>query len=142
MLQFSRIRQRLRRPLRYGSLKRGSLALTLNKMPGPPPKAPRTALMTQPSTVNLTWNAADENAATSASSAPYVVQVRLDGQIPLDSDTPPPSITEIKMQEAPVSPGNRLRLDFIRIIFVLIRILFGQIESRSCDRLPFCCTLR
>nr|SVE88493.1 EOG090X01XB [Daphnia sinensis] len=77
---FSRMRQRLRRPLRYGtSLKRGSLAATLNKMPGPSPIQARphpSSLMAQSTTVNITWPPEENGNGTGS----FVLQVQLDGQ--------------------------------------------------------------
>nr|SVE71533.1 EOG090X01XB [Daphnia similis] len=77
---FSRMRQRLRRPLRYGtSLKRGSLAATLNKMPGPSPIQLRphpSSLMAQSTTVNITWPPEENGNGTGS----FVLQVQLDGQ--------------------------------------------------------------
>ena len=81
----------MRRPLRYGSsLKRGSLASTLNKMPGPmsiaqSAGAVRTAGSIHPSlisdgksttTVNITWPPEEDGNGTGS----FVLQVRLDGQ--------------------------------------------------------------
>nr|SVE81171.1 EOG090X01XB [Daphnia magna] len=77
---FSRMRQRLRRPLRYGtSLKRGSLAATLSKMPGPSPIQARphpSSLMAQSTTVNITWPPEENGNGTGS----FVLQVQLDGQ--------------------------------------------------------------
>jgi hypothetical protein len=93
--QFSRMRQRLRRPLRYGSsLKRGSLAATLNKMPGPSPILTRphpSSLMAQSTTVNITWPPEENGNGTGS----FVLQVHLDGQQehqqPQNETPPPPS---------------------------------------------------
>ena len=91
------MRQRLRRPLRYGSsLKRGSLAATLNKMPGPSSALTRphpSSLMAQSTTVNITWPPEENGNGTGS----FVLQVRLDGQQQPPSsqnDTPPPSIAD------------------------------------------------
>lgn len=90
------MRQRLRRPLRYGSsLKRGSLAATLNKMPGPSSVLPRphpSSLMAQSTTVNITWPPEENGNGTGS----FVLQVRLDGQQqpPSQNDTPPPSVSD------------------------------------------------
>lgn len=74
------MRQRLRRPLRYGtSLKRGSLAATLSKMPGPSPIQARphpSSLMAQSTTVNITWPPEENGNGTGS----FVLQVQLDGQ--------------------------------------------------------------
>lgn len=94
------MRQRLRRPLRYGSsLKRGSLAATLNKMPGPSSVLPRphpSSLMAQSTTVNITWPP-EENGSGNGS---FVLQVRLDGQQQQQQQqfpsqtTPPPTVSD------------------------------------------------
>nr|SVE74979.1 EOG090X01XB [Daphnia dolichocephala] len=95
---FSRMRQRLRRPLRYGtSLKRGSLAATLNKMPGPSPVQARphpSSLMAQSTTVNITWPPEENGNGTGS----FVLQVQLDGQqhqqqTSLRNDSSPHSIS-------------------------------------------------
>ena len=87
------MRQRLRRPLRYGSsLKRGSLAATLNKMPGPSPVLTRphpSSLMAQSTTVNITWPPEENGNGTGS----FVLQVQLDGQQQhqqTQNETPPP----------------------------------------------------
>nr|SVE74652.1 EOG090X01XB [Daphnia carinata] len=93
---FSRMRQRLRRPLRYGtSLKRGSLAATLNKMPGPSSIQARphpSSLMAQSTTVNITWPPEENGNGTGS----FVLQVQLDGQQQQTSpqkDIPTASVT-------------------------------------------------
>ena len=94
-VKFSRMRQRLRRPLRYGSsLKRGALALTLNKMPGPGVAKSRPGAQPPPVT-DLSANL----------SAPYVVQMRMDGQIVADNDATGPLSADENMQICPISPG-------------------------------------
>ena len=86
------MRQRLRRPLRYGSsLKRSSLSATLNKMPGPSAVLTRphpSSLMAQSTTVNITWPPEENGNGTGS----FVLQVHLDGQHPhqqTQSETPP-----------------------------------------------------
>lgn len=104
------MRQRLRRPLRYGSsLKRGSLAATLNKMPGPSSALARphpSSLMAQSTTVNITWPPEENGNGTGS----FVLQVRLDGQQqqpPSQNDTPPPSIADPEKLPNPQSAAGK-----------------------------------
>nr|SVE84114.1 EOG090X01XB [Daphnia pulex] len=102
---FSRMRQRLRRPLRYGSsLKRGSLAATLNKMPGPSPVITRphpSSLMAQSTTVNITWPPEENGNGTGS----FVLQVHLDGQQQhqqtQNETSPPPSTSSAPIYLSP-----------------------------------------
>ena len=114
------MRQRLRRPLRYGSsLKRASLTPTLNKMPGPSAvgssglvRSHHPSLMVpQPTTtVNITWPPEEDGNGTGSS---FVLQVCLDSQGQkqlqqrpnLQNETPPPSISG-NIPDPHVSPGN------------------------------------
>ncbi len=112
------MRQRMRRPLRYGSsLKRGSLATTLNKMPGPmssiggmnvvrPSSSmqPPSASNGQPTTmVNITWPPEEDGNGTGS----FVLQVRLDGQPQQDpsqpssqsGDSPPTTLDKLTCQQ-------------------------------------------
>lgn len=99
------MRQRLRRPLRYGSsLKRASLAPTLNKMPGPSSVLARqnpSAMLGQSTMVNITWPPEEDGNGTGS----LVLQVRLDGQQQqptLQNDTPPPSVRDPDKPMEPV----------------------------------------
>lgn len=97
------MRQRLRRPLRYGSsLKRGSLAATLNKMPGPSPVITRphpSSLMAQSTTVNITWPPEENGNGTGS----FVLQVHLDGQQQQTQNetSPPPSTSSAPIYLSP-----------------------------------------
>ena len=139
-LQFSRMRQRLRRPLRYGSsLKRASLAPTLNKMPGPSvantsalarPHHSSSMMAPQPptTTVNITWPPEEDGNGTGSS---FVLQVCLDsqGQKQLQQkqqqppNETPPSITDNLPDQTHISPGidekllSHFRLDFTYYFF-------------------------
>nr|SVE92869.1 EOG090X01XB [Moina brachiata] len=100
---FSRMRQRLRRPLRYASsLKRNSLAATLNKMPGPAAGLVRphaSSVMLQPTTVNISWP--PENDGNGSGS--LVLQVHLDGQ------ATEPVLQEPKTQPESTAPSEGLQ---------------------------------
>nr|SVE74040.1 EOG090X01XB [Daphnia barbata] len=126
---FSRMRQRLRRPLRYGtSLKRGSLAATLNKMPGPSPVQARphpSSLMAQSTTVNITWPPEENGNGTGS----FVLQVQLDGQqhqqqAALRNDSSPHSISgpfHLSPKKVPhMENGVELDRDFFRPPSVLL----------------------
>ena len=98
------MRQRLRRPLRYASsLKRNSLAATLNKMPGPASALIRphsSSVMLQPTTVNISWP--PENDGNGSGS--IVLQVHLDGQ-----QQAQPVLQEPKVQPESTAPSEDLR---------------------------------
>lgn len=126
-IQFSRMRQRLRRPLRYGtSLKRGSLAATLSKMPGPSPIQARphpSSLMAQSTTVNITWPPEENGNGTGS----FVLQVQLDGQQQQTSpqkDIPTASVSGplyLSPKKGPdIQNGTELDHDFFRPPSILL----------------------
>jgi len=102
-VQFSRMRQRLRRPMRYG-LKRGSLASTLNKMAGPSTIArPHpSSLMAQSTTMNISWPPEANGNGTGS----FVLQVNLNGQPPTNNDPLPASSSD-----HPPITNNEMPLD-------------------------------
>ena len=130
MNQFSRMRQRLRRPMRYG-LKRGSLASTLNKMAGPSTIArPHpSSLMAQSTTMNISWPPEANGNGTGS----FVLQVNLNGQPPTNNDPLPasssahPPITNNEMPldhpmpnkifQSPHSPGIYQESNYNYIIY-------------------------
>ena len=148
------MRQRLRRPLRYGSsLKRGSLAATLNKMPGPSSALARphpSSLMAQSTTVNITWPPEENGNGTGS----FVLQVCLDGQqqqqqhqLSPPTDTPPQSTADLeKMSNPSTAEGNSAAVpitsanDSLSIFFLLTSLKNWTVTFS--DRRPFCCTRR
>lgn len=117
--QYSRMRQRMRRPLRYGSsLKRGSLASTLNKMPGPSSSVSSMAIVRQSNnlqhlpnngqpttTVNITWPPEEDGNGTGS----FVLQVRLDGQA-----QPDPSQPSCQSDDSPPTPLDKQPVPYPR----------------------------
>lgn len=118
------MRQRMRRPLRYGSsLKRGSLATTLNKMPGPASsvgslatvrggpagQAHSSSLVSQqpPTTVNITWPPEEDGNGTGS----FVLQVRLDGQ--QQQQQPPPQQVSSQSDESPPVLLEKLAVPYV-----------------------------